>query len=103
MISWGLTLGSAVAAGSAAQTGRHTAPTAMENTNARILTLISLTILFAQQFLGNGQQLYVAGPLINPADLRIAIQFLHRIILCEADPAMNFDGLGRHLFGDLGT
>src|SRR4051812_33133622 len=57
----------------------------------------------AKQLLGDRDQLDVARSLVDPADLRIAVQLLHRILPGHANSAKNLDGLRGHLLGHLGT
>jgi len=45
--------------------------------------------LLAQDLFGDGQLLNVRRAFVNPADLRVAIELLHRIILGEADASEN--------------
>src|ERR1039458_3163196 len=96
MMSSGLT-------SSAAQAGRHRAATAAERTITRIFPPIGETDSFPQQFLRDGHELDVAGSFVDAPDLGIAIERLDGVILGDPDPAMDFDGLRRHLFRNLRT
>ena len=42
-------------------------------------------------------------PFVDPPDLGVPVQLLHRIILGDPHAAVHFDGLRRHLLGDLRT
>ena len=53
-----------------------------------------------QQFLGDRQQLHVAGAFVDAADLDVAVELLHRIVPGNAHAAEHLDGLRSHLFRD---
>ena len=55
----------------------------------------------SEQLLGDGQSLHVAGALVDPADLGVAVQLFDRVVLGKADAAEDLDGSRGHLFGDL--
>src|SRR5208337_4575971 len=51
--------------------------------------------------LGDGLQLHVRGALVDLADLRVAEELLHRIVLGEAVAAVNLQRQRRHSLGNL--
>ena len=62
---------------------------------------LASSLLGSHHQFGNGRQLHVGSAFVDLADLGIAPVFLHRIILGEAVPAVDFDGQRGHPLGHL--
>src|SRR5260370_42576707 len=63
--------------------------------------LITCKLLLAKQLPGDGDELNVTRPFINPADLGVPVQLFHRTLLGDADAAEHLDGSGSYFLGDL--